>query len=239
MEIKLLEEPLLQFGKGECICPRTGIYKYNVSDINDIRPDKIVVGFIGLSESINIAISWIKKCCNHINAKKSKLPNLFTNFPGFNETIGFGSKIVHDESYIRKINNSTLDKIKKEAHDIDQLIIKTVELYIAEIHFLANNKKPDVILCVLDESLTKMIYGTKTIEVDDDFNEEESIEIEVNFRRLLKAKAMEYNIPIQIIRDRIAKPSSEMQDEASIAWNFYTALYYKAGGYSLVFKKRN
>lgn len=155
MEIKLLDEPLLQFGKGEYVCPRTGIYKYNVSDINDIRPDKIVVGFIGLSESINIAISWIKKCGNHIEAKKSKQPNLFTNFPGFNETIGFHSKIVYDESYIRKINNSTLDRIKKEANDIDQLILKTVELYLSEIHFLANNKKPDVILCVLDESLTK------------------------------------------------------------------------------------
>lgn len=93
-----------------------------------------------------------------------------------------------------------------------------MDLYLAEIHFLANNKKTDVILCVLDESLTKIIYGTKTIEIDDDFNEEDPVEIEVNFRRLLKA--MEYNIPIQIFRDRIAKPSSEMQDEASIAWNF-------------------
>ena len=26
MEIKLLDEPLLQFGKGEYVCPRTGIY---------------------------------------------------------------------------------------------------------------------------------------------------------------------------------------------------------------------
>ena len=173
MDIKLLEEPLLQFGKGEYICPRTGIYKYNVSDINDIRPDKIVIGFIGLSESINIAISWIKKCRNHIESKKSKQPNLFTNFPGFNETIAFRSEVVYDESYIRKINNSALDQIKREANDIDQLIIKTVDLYLAEIHFLANNKKPDVILCVLDESLTKIIYGTKTIEIDDDFNEED------------------------------------------------------------------
>ena len=239
MDIKLLEEPLLQFSKGEYICPRTGIYKYNVSDINDIRPDKIVIGFIGLSESINIAISWIKKCRNHIESKKSKQPNLFTNFPGFNETIAFRSEVVYDESYIRKINNSALDQIKREANDIDQLIIKTVDLYLAEIHFLANNKKPDVILCVLDESLTKIIYGTKTIEIDDDFNEEDPVEIEVNFRRLLKAKAMEYNIPIQIFRDRIAKPSSEMQDEASIAWNFYTALYYKAGGIPWSLKKES
>lgn len=114
-----------------------------------------------------------------------------------------------------------------------------MDLYLAEIHFLANNKKPDVILCVLDESLTKIIYGTKTIEIDDDFNEEDPVEIEVNFRRLLKAKAMEYNIPIQIFRDRIAKPSSEMQDEASIAWNFYTALYYKAGGIPWSLKKES
>ena len=48
-----------------------------------------------------------------------------------------------------------------------------MDLYLAEIHFLANNKKTDVILCVLDESLTKIIYGTKTIEIDDDFNEED------------------------------------------------------------------
>ena len=54
-----------------------------------------------------------------------------------------------------------------------------------------------------------------------------------------KAKAMEYNIPIQIFRDRIAKPSSEMQDEASIAWNFYTALYYKAGGIPWSLKKES
>lgn len=237
MDIKLLEEPLLQFGKGEYICPRTGIYKYNVSDINDIRPDKIVIGFIGLSESINIAISWIKKCRNHIESKKSKQPNLFTNFPGFNETIAFRSEVVYDESYIRKINNSALDQIKREANDIDQLIIKTVDLYLAEIHFLANNKKPDVILCVLDESLTKIIYGTKTIEIDDDFNEEDPVEIEVNFRRLLKAKAMEYNIPIQIFRDRIAKPSSEMQDEASSMELLY-CIILQSRWHPLVFEKR-
>ena len=196
MDIKLLEEPLLQFGKGEYICPRTGIYKYNVSDINDIRPDKIVIGFIGLSESINIAISWIKKCRNHIESKKSKQPNLFTNFPGFNETIAFRSEVVYDESYIRKINNSALDQIKREANDIDQLIIKTVDLYLAEIHFLANNKKPDVILCVLDESLTKIIYGTKTIEIDDDFNEFVSVyknNVAIYFKDINNDYVLEYN----------------------------------------------
>jgi argonaute-like protein implicated in RNA metabolism and viral defense len=61
--------------------------------------------------------------------------------------------------------------------------------------------------------------------------------MEINFRRLLKARAMEYNIPIQIVRDRIVKPSKEMQDEATIAWNFFTALYYKASGTPWALKK--
>jgi hypothetical protein len=63
-----------------------------------------------------------------------------------------------------------------------------------------------------------------------DFDEEKISEKEQNFRRYLKAKAMQYNVPIQIVRDRIVKPTSEMQDPATIAWNFFTALYYKASG---------
>jgi hypothetical protein len=239
MDIKILEEPLLQFGKGEHICPRTGIYQYEVSDMDIVRPDKIVIGLIGMSESIGAVISWIKKCKTHIDGKKTHLSNLFPNFPGFNSTIGFKSEIVYDDTYVRKINNSSFDEIKKISADIDDLIIKAVDLYVTEIKFLSKNKNPDVILCVLDEKFTKMIFGTKTIEVEDHdlLGGDDLLEIEINFRRLLKAKAMEYNIPIQIVRDRIVKPSSEMQDEATIAWNFFTALYYKASGTPWALKK--
>lgn len=41
---------------------------------------------------------------------------------------------------------------------------------------------------------------------------------------------MQFNVPIQIIRDRVQKPTADMQDAATIAWNFFTALYYKASG---------
>ena len=75
-----------------------------------------------------------------MSQKKANNPIFLQTFPGFNETIAFRSEVVYDESYIRKINNSALDQIKREANDIDQLIIKTVDLYLAEIHFLANNK---------------------------------------------------------------------------------------------------
>lgn len=238
MEIKLLDEPLLQFNNGDHVCPKAGIYQYNIADLNNVRPDKIVLGFVGTSDSIGDIISWIKKCKNHIDAKKSKQPNLFTNFPGFNRKIAFRSEIEYDESYVRKINNSTFEKVKKSSEDIDDLITKSVELYLAEIRYLSKNKNPDVILCILDEQFTKVVYGTTNVEITDELlDEDETLEIEFNFRRLLKAQAMEYNIPIQIVRDRITKPSSDMQDEATIAWNFFTALYYKASGTPWALKK--
>ncbi|PRY13781.1 hypothetical protein CLV24_105151 [Pontibacter ummariensis] len=238
MDIKLLEEPFLQFSSGQHVCPRAGIYNYTVSDINNVRPDKIVVGFVGSSDSIGTLISWIKQCRSHIDAKKSNQPNLFTNFPGFNSKIAFKSEIAYDESYVRKINHSTFEQVKKSSDDINDLITKSVEIYLTEIKFLSKNKNPDVILCVLDEQFTKMIYGTSTVEVENSLlDEDETLEVEFNFRRLLKARAMEYNIPIQIVRDRIVKPSSEMQDQATIAWNFFTALYYKASGTPWALKK--
>lgn len=238
MEIKLLNEPILQFSRGEHICPRAGIYNFDVSDIDSVRPDSIALGFVGLSESINKVVNWIKHCRSHVDGKKSNLSNLFTNFPGFNKSLAFKSEIVYDDSYIRKINNSTFEDLKKTANDVDDLILKSIDLYLSEIKFLAKNKNPDVILCVLDESFTKMVFGTKITEIDDDSSaDEDTLEIEINFRRLLKARSMEYNVPIQIVRDRIAKPTSEMQDEATIAWNFFTALYYKASGTPWLLKK--
>ena len=62
------------------------------------------------------------------------------------------------------------------------------------------------------------------------------------FHDLLKAKAMPYRVPLQLIRASTYDPARagrqkrktwklrQRQDSASVAWNFFTALYYKAGG---------
>ena len=143
-----------------------------------------------------------------------------------------------DDTYLRKINNSDIEDILKKNDRLDTVIQLVAELYLAEIKYLSKNKSPDVILCVITEDLiTHLIEATFEPQTDeelsivkDDESEDELNEKERNFRRYLKAKAMQYNIPIQIVRDRIAEPTAEMQDPATIAWNFFTALYYKASG---------
>lgn len=240
MKLRYIEEPSLQFGTGHHICPKSGIYTYNPFDITQVRPEKITIGIIGKGESVDKVLEWLDSCKTHIDGKQSKTPhpNLFMNFCGFNKTIGFKSEIAYDDTYLRKLNNSDIEKIIKENNSLEGAITDITNLYLGEIKFLSKNKKPDVILCALPENLMKHIMESKpkaadTDEyeiVEKDFDEEDVTPKEQNFRRNLKAKAMQYNIPIQIIRDRIAKPTVEMQDPATIAWNFFTALYYKASG---------
>lgn len=244
MILRHIQEPSLQFGKGQHLCPKSGIFEYNPYDIGQIRPDKIKIGVIGKPESIDTVLEWLKDCRTHIEGKQGKNgstphPNLFLNFCGFNKEVGFKSEIVYDDGYIRKINNSEFKEIIEENNDLESRIKLIADLYLSEIKFLTKNKRPDVILCVLSENFITLIQeenmNTENNEdeessLDTDIDDEVIVEKEQNFRRYLKAKAMQYNVPIQILRDKIATPSSGMQDPATIAWNFFTAIYYKASG---------
>ncbi len=69
------------------------------------------------------------------------------------------------------------------------------------------------------------------------FGAEEEYDMSVDFRRQLKARAMEFGIPIQIVREstlRIGTTAGvserELTPESDRAWNLWTTLYYKAGG---------
>ncbi len=241
MKLRYIEEPSLQFGENQHICPKSGIYSYSPFDIGQVRPEKITIGIIGKSESIEKIITWIDSCKSHIDGKLSKTPhpNLFMNFCGFNKDIGFKCEIAYDDTYLRKLNNSDFDEIIKKSTDLEDRIIDIANLYLNEIKFLSKNKNPDVILCALSENFMTYIKETDSEEEEEDEDtdttqadakDDDTSEKEQNFRRYLKAKAMQHNVPIQIVRDRIAKPTSDMQDEATIAWNFFTALYYKASG---------
>jgi len=240
MKIRYIDEPSMQFGTNQHVCPKAGIYEFSPFDINQVRPEKITIGIIGKGESIEKVLRWLESCKSHIEGKDSKIPhpNLFFNFCGFNKSIGFQSEVVYDDSYIRKLNNSDFDRIIKNHKDLEIRIKEIAALYLGEIKYLTKNKKPDVIICALSENFISFIQQEEQQKTDDDEMSNDTVEIddesipekEQNFRRYLKAKAMQFNVPIQIVRDRIASPTSEMQDEATIAWNFFTALYYKASG---------
>lgn len=243
MKFRYIEEPSLQFGADQHICPKHGIFEFHPFDIHQVRPEKITAGIIGKSEGVEKVIQWLESCKTNIAGKQSKNPhpNLFPNFCGFNREIGFKCEVTYDDTYLRKLNNSEFDSILKNQDNLEERIKEIAALYLSEIKYLSKNKKPDVILCVLAENFMTLIQENDEDDEDEEEggggseahaedSDEEVSKKEQNFRRYLKAKAMQFNVPIQIVRDRIAKPTGEMQDPATIAWNFFTALYYKASG---------
>jgi hypothetical protein len=60
-----------------------------------------------------------------------------------------------------------------------------------------------------------------------------------NFRRAVKARAMQWNVPIQLIQPGIYDGQTTRQPPCTVAWNFFVALYYKAGGFPWVLERFN
>ena len=62
-----------------------------------------------------------------------------------------------------------------------------------------------------------------------------------NFRRAVKARAMRHNVPIQLLQAHSWALGEGVgrQPRCTVAWNLFTALYYKAGGFPWVLEALN
>jgi hypothetical protein len=106
---------------------------------------------------------------------------------------------------------------------------RAAALFTKEIEFLAENSNPSVIICALPLELLELL------------SEEKKSPGRKDLHHLLKARTMEFRIPIQLIlpstydeskarKQKRAGTRRPLQDEATRAWNIFSALYNKAGG---------
>src|SRR6185437_2711320 len=107
----------------------------------------------------------------------------------------------------------------------------------------ASERGASVIICALPIEALDLIDPDEP-QPEDAEEHEAHVSLEQDFHDLLKARAMQIqkNKPIQIVlpttysdtvkrRQRKKKNNfRKLQDPATRAWNFHTALYYKAGG---------
>lgn len=225
MKLTTLAEPLLEFGTGAHICPRTGIEHMGVYDKRDeLRRTELRIGVVGRGEGVDLLDAWLEQCRNGIERKQqSKLLNLFRGFGGMNQSYGFLTRLIDSPQYTRTIRMSDIASVVKLASRAER-VERAVDLYYEQIRFLAENRSVDVIVCVMPN---EMFDSVTTSSAGDDKDESE---LEHNFRRILKAKSMHLGIPLQLVREKtilITKQAGDQQDPATKAWNFCTALYYK------------
>lgn len=242
MKIEFIDEPELEFGTGRSVDIRFGLTNYHPVDFdNRTAPKSIRVGIVGNNETVEGMAGWLEKCRNEIQAKQSNQPNLFPKFPGFRLDTGFNSELILDSSLQRIISQRQLDEAFK-AGDINNKVINAVNLYLDELAYLNENANVDVLICAIPEEVFNIGKS-----ISDESDEDESTSYNrsissIDFHDLLKAKAMRLGVPIQLVLpstyDSKKKRTSRsnpaltrmLQDEATRAWNFHTAIYYKAKG---------
>ena len=231
MKLHFIQEPLLEFGQGEHICPRAGITQYGVYDTKfDARRERILVGAVGTSDTLSRLMIWLDRCSKSIPPPTdSKQPNLYLGFCGFNLESGFGANLVLTEEITRSLNNSDINRIIKIGSRNDR-VNEAVEMYYQQVKFLAQNRVVDVIVCIIPSRLYDKIAIEEQEPIEDTVTDEEPGDnIETNFRRALKAKTMHLGKPLQLMREvSLESNPKSQQDDATKAWNFCTALYYKA-----------
>ena len=234
MKLDTFKEPLLEFGENTHICPRAGISQYGVYDIQlNTRRQQILVGGVGTSDDLEKLTHWIDRCKSVISGKsETNQPELFTSFCGFNQTIGFKAELIIKDDITRSINLSEIREVLK-IKNWNEKVAKAVEMYYRHVKFLAQNRLVDVIVCVIPNNLYEKISKEEaqpegpTLEENEE--EERKDVIEINFRRALKAKVMHLGKPTQLmISESLDSNAPGRQDDATKAWNFSTALYYKA-----------
>ena len=249
MNLSYLEEPNLEFGAGKHVDIRFGIMNYGPLDFESpLAPKQINVGIVGTTETVDGVRQWLERCREGIAAKPNKQdpdkpnrqPNLFARFPGFSPDTGFRSLLVVQDSLCRTLLKSNLDNISV-LRNRNERIARSVDLFMEEIRYLAENRPSPVIICAIPIALLEAM-GPEEVNEDLDDDSEGIIETQLDFHDMLKARAMQqYRTPIQIIlpstydstklrQQTKLKLGRELQDEATRAWNIHTALYYKATG---------
>ena len=239
---------------------KTGLAEFGPfgKNIDGLHPSEVRVGFIGTRETIQGTKDWITECGSEIESDNAK--QVHEKFKEFGENDLFGEGVFDDDGHSRdplvrlyKILNRDFIGFSKESefnssfvmndrwdrtfredevkrilglNDKQQRIWMLVNLFEEQIRSLAETSpQPDIIVLALTKEMVEEAY---TVQVDGNFY--------LNFRRAIKAKSMRWGIPIQLMqRSTILGKKGRgrktaLQDKATRAWNFCTAMYYKADG---------
>ncbi len=244
MRVDFFQEPELEFGAGRHIDIRFGLMHYGPLDGEySLAPKLIKIGIIGTPETVEGVHTWLERCQDEIPAKPSRKPNLFPKFPGFNPEASFRSSLLTDQQLQREISPRFFEALRTIS-DADQIVTEVVEAFFNELRYLTEKANGDVFICALPMELLDLLEQRMQINkgrVENNFGEQED-QTHLDLHHMLKARAMQLKIPIQIVlpptydetkrrQQKIhAERARKPQDEATRAWNIHTALYYKAGG---------
>lgn len=256
-EVSVYREPPLEFRYSqEMDDPHDGLSLFGPSDSGfPSQPRNISYGLIGTSVGIETFGEWSRRIRSVIYPDHKLDSRLWPLFPGFEAA--FNCTWPEHPAWMIPIDDQELVAASKD-RDQHKRASSVVELYLAAIRRMEKRDDPlDVIVCVVPDVVHRNCRPQSRVQGGTGYGistrvrrERQSGQLDmldsydpgiyaysVDFRRQIKARAMAFNIPIQIIREstlRLTPPSSTadrgLTSLSDRAWNLGVALYYKAGG---------
>jgi hypothetical protein len=246
IDFDFLREPRLQFGEYfEHEDSKTGLAEFGPFGRNEpgLHRSEIKLGFLGTGDSIAGAKEWIADCGSPIESQNIKeirskideteklfaveqdeqtvvrvLKILNRDFVGFSRESQWGCEFQLNKRWERELRPQDIDHILK-IEDKQARINELVAFFADEIKSMAKTAPaPDIIVVALTAEIEER---AEAVQVSGNFY--------LNFRRALKAAVMKHGKPIQIVRrSTMMEKRAQLQEKATRAWNFCTAMYYKA-----------
>ena len=254
-----IEEPELEFAHARISeDPKGGLFSYGPIDSESFnRP--IRVGVVGTRNGLNTARRWMKRLSGHILSTRSDTAQ-YLPFPGFEAAYGISwdsepcaELEVKESELIRSIHIK--DKYQR-VHSTVTLYERTIKKYLLEEEGIIDvwlvvipddlytNCRPqssvsgeDVTPSTLKitKKMSRRFLGPQQALFKEDVQEASIYRFQPDFHNQLKARLLSDRAIVQIAKEStldelpLDQPRRR-QDDAMVAWNMATALYYKAGG---------
>jgi hypothetical protein len=253
----VFDEPQLEFASGQMLeHPRDGLTLFGPVDSKGIeKPSHLCYGVVGTKVGVRAFREFVRAANRPIPTDNVLDEVLWPHFPGFEEA--FHAVLPTEPTWVEELDEAVVVNAANNRDD-HQRVFGVVSLFLSRIRAAKKSDEPFrfFIIVVPDviyancrvQSRFQGGYGHRLdrqeqrlrSQMMDFFESYEPKEYSysLDFRRQIKARVMELEIPIQIIREstlRLAVAEQrfgvrQLTPLSDRAWNLSTALYYKAGG---------
>jgi hypothetical protein len=256
-----IPEPPLLFNHRQLLAdPKDGLFLFGPLE-DRTKPAEMRVGVIGTKDGIRRYNAWVKKNRGYIPAAKSAAHHLA--FPGFEATF----RTLWPELAIAEleVSKSAIEKAVRIGPR-HKRVYETVDIFEKEIrkYLTEEDATPSMWFVIIPDEVHEFCRPKSSVPVGDRiitpgeitrsaarslirspslFPDEnvaaEPYRYEVDFHNQLKARLLDKQAVLQIVRESTIAPSEvaeetgkirRLQDPANVSWNLSTTAFFKGGG---------
>ena len=251
--ITLLPEPELEFASGQmAVSPHDGLALFGPFEgRSPHHPASLSYGVVGTDDGVAAAERFFDAMTV---AHRNESERLWPQFPGFEAA--FGSSLPSKPTFVARIDSGALELASRHA-EAHRRTAGVADLYMTGLRTHKDrDERVQAVVCVVPdyvhrncrpESHVRNTVGERLSSRDRravkdgqtllfDSPDPTIYQMSEDFRRQLKARVMDLDLPVQIIREStlVLNPPVKLGQRrltplSDRAWNLGVALYYKAG----------